>query len=156
MPPGRVDVDRDVLVRVLGLQVEELGDDEVRDLVVDRRAEEDDPLVEQTRVDVERALAARRLLDHHRNQGAHSVSLLPGVHSFVSPAGFSLSGVQSLSRASARSGAIGLTSAAEPVEGGAQAQIFADRLLLAVRPDVLDEGRRRPRRRRPPPRAGRP
>jgi hypothetical protein len=51
--------------------MEELGDDEVRDLIVDRRAEEDDSLVEQTRVDVERALAARGLLDHHRNQGAH-------------------------------------------------------------------------------------
>ena len=38
---------------------------------VDRRAEEDDPLVQQARVDVERALAARRLLDHHRDQRAH-------------------------------------------------------------------------------------
>jgi hypothetical protein len=39
--------------------VQELGDDEVRDRVVDRRAEEDDPLVEQAREDVELALAAR-------------------------------------------------------------------------------------------------
>ena len=38
--------------------MEELGDDEVRDLVVDRRAEKDDPLVEQPRVDVEGPLAA--------------------------------------------------------------------------------------------------
>ena len=68
----RVDVDRDVLVGVLGLEVEELGDDEVRDLVVDRRAEEDDALVEQARVDVERALSARGLLDHHRDQRAHA------------------------------------------------------------------------------------
>src|SRR3954449_5857383 len=44
---GRVDVDRDVLVRVLGLEVEELGDDQVRDLVVDRGAQEDDALVEE-------------------------------------------------------------------------------------------------------------
>src|SRR4029450_362414 len=107
----RVDVDRDVLVRVLRLQVEELRDDEIRDLIVDRRSEEDDALVEQARVDVERALAARGLLDHHRNQRAHWLSLLPGVHNFVSPSGFSLSGVQSLSLASASSGSIGLTSA---------------------------------------------
>ena len=107
----RVDVDRDVLVGILRLEMEELRDDEVRDLVVDRRSEEDDALVEQARVDVERALAARGLLDDHRNQGAHALSLLPGVHNFVSPSGFSLSGVQSLSRASASSGAIGLTSA---------------------------------------------
>ena len=38
----RVDVDRDVLVGVLRLEVEELRDDEVRDLVVDRRSEKDD------------------------------------------------------------------------------------------------------------------
>ena len=33
---GRVDVERDVLVVVLALEVQQLGDDEVRDLVVDR------------------------------------------------------------------------------------------------------------------------
>jgi hypothetical protein len=44
---GRVDVDRDVLVRLLRLEVQELGDDEVCELVVDRRAEEDDPLPER-------------------------------------------------------------------------------------------------------------
>jgi hypothetical protein len=38
--------------------VEELGDDEVGDLVVDRGAEEDDALAEEARVDVERALPA--------------------------------------------------------------------------------------------------
>src|SRR5262245_24236123 len=107
----RVDVDRDVLVGILRLEMEKLRDDEVRDLVVDLRAEEDDALVEQTRVDVERPLTARGLLDDHRDQGAHAVSLLPGVHNFVSPSAFSLSGVQSLSRASASSGAIGFTSA---------------------------------------------
>ena len=42
------------------------------------RAEEDDPLVEQAGVDVERALAARGLLDHHRDQRAHAGSLLTG------------------------------------------------------------------------------
>ena len=61
---GRVDVERDVLVGVLALEVQQLGDDQVGDLVVDRRAEEDDPLVEQPRVDVEasarRATSARR------------------------------------------------------------------------------------------------
>ena len=44
--------------------------------VVDRGAEEDDPLVEQARVDVERALAVHGLLDHHRNQRAHRCSPL--------------------------------------------------------------------------------
>ena len=41
---------------------------EVRDLIVDRRAEEDDPLVEQPREDVELALAAGGALDDHRDE----------------------------------------------------------------------------------------
>src|SRR5438093_11749256 len=90
--------------------MQELGDDQVGDLVVDGRSEEDDALVQQSGVDVERALAARGLLDHHRNQRAHAGSLLPGVHNFVSVSGVSLSGVQIWSRASASSVEIGLTS----------------------------------------------
>ena len=80
---GRVDVERDVLLGVLGLQVQQLGDDQVRDLVVHGRAEEDDPLVEQPAVDVERALAARGLLDDHWDKWAHDPRLC-----FASPAGF--------------------------------------------------------------------
>src|SRR5450759_782819 len=45
--PGRVDVDGNVLVRVFGLQVDQLSDDQVGDLIIDRRAQEDDPLVEK-------------------------------------------------------------------------------------------------------------
>jgi hypothetical protein len=47
--------------------VQQLGDDQIGDLIVDRGAQEDDAFVQQARVDVERALAARRLLDHHRD-----------------------------------------------------------------------------------------
>src|SRR3954468_1426253 len=65
----RVDVDRDVLVRVDGLEVQQLGDDEVRDLIVDRLAEEDDPLVEQAREDVVLALAAGAALDDGGDEG---------------------------------------------------------------------------------------
>jgi hypothetical protein len=65
---GRVDVQGDVLVGVLGLQVQQLRHHEVGDLLVDRLAEEDDALVEQAGVDVERPLSARALLDDHRDQ----------------------------------------------------------------------------------------
>jgi hypothetical protein len=41
---GRVDVDADVLVRVLRLEIQQLGADQVGDRVVDRGAEEDDEL----------------------------------------------------------------------------------------------------------------
>jgi hypothetical protein len=63
-----VDVHGDVLVGVVGLEVQQLRDDEVRDLVVDRGADEDDALAQQPRVDVERALAARVLLDDDGNE----------------------------------------------------------------------------------------
>ena len=75
---GAVDVEGDVLVRVLGLEMQQLGDCQVRKLIIDRAAEEDDPLVEKTLVDVKRTLAIRSLLDHHRNQRAHAGSSLPG------------------------------------------------------------------------------
>src|SRR5215203_962016 len=63
---GAVDVKVDVLLRVLRLQKEQLRDDEVRDRVVDRRAEEDDVVAQEARVDVRVALAARRLLEDRR------------------------------------------------------------------------------------------
>ena len=63
--------------------MKQLGDDQVGDLVVHGRAQEDDALVEQPAVDVERPLAARGLLYDHRNQWAHSPRF-----TFASPAGF--------------------------------------------------------------------
>src|ERR1017187_429822 len=51
--------------------MQQLSDDQVRDLIVDRRAEEDDPLIEQTAIDVKRALPTGGLLDHHRYEWAH-------------------------------------------------------------------------------------
>ena len=71
-----VDVDRDVLVGVLRLEMDQLRNDQVGDVLGDRGAEKDDPLVEQPRVDVEGALAARGLFDHHRDQGAHEAASL--------------------------------------------------------------------------------
>ncbi len=64
----RVDVQADVLLRVLGLEEEQLRDDEVRDVVLDRVAQEDDPFLEQARVDVVGALASAGGLDDHRHE----------------------------------------------------------------------------------------
>ena len=69
VPAGRVDVEVDVLVWIGALEVQELCDDKVGDVIVDTAAQEDDSLVQQARVDVETALAARRLLDDYRYQG---------------------------------------------------------------------------------------
>ena len=131
---------------ILGLEVDQLGDDQVRDLIVDRRAEEDDPLVEQTGVDVEGTLAARGLLDDHGYERAHWRSLRAGIgwcfrwsfsgdrqesRARVSPrrCASSFSGVQSCSRASASSGAIGVASSDGPVECKLEAEVLA-RILL--------------------------
>src|SRR5712691_2453692 len=59
---GRVDVDLDLLPRIVGGEVHELGDDEVGDHVVDGPADQDDAVLQQPRVDVERALAVAALV----------------------------------------------------------------------------------------------
>ena len=101
--------------------------------------EEDDPLVQEARVDVEGALAARRLLDHHRDQRAHprclhahGFSSLPGVHIFMPLPPFSFSGVQSFSRAFASSTGIRLTPGDDLVERLPQAQVAAQLLEAAA------------------------
>src|SRR5947209_2668030 len=67
----RVDVEADVLLRLVGLEVDHLGHDQVCHLRGDRGAQEDDADVQEPRVDVERALAAAGLFDHHGNHGRH-------------------------------------------------------------------------------------
>src|SRR5439155_26517183 len=64
----RVDVQVDVLVRVVGLEVQQLRHDQVPHLIVDRRAQEHDAFLQQPRVDVERPLPAVGLLDDDGNQ----------------------------------------------------------------------------------------
>src|SRR6478609_5659388 len=113
---GRVDVKADVLVRILGLQVQELGHDQVGDVLGDLGAEEDDALVQQARVDVERALAARGLLDNHWDKRTHGRDSIEAQSSGVQSSAFSslcsFSGVQIFSRASACSSGIGLAESA--------------------------------------------
>jgi len=60
----------DVLVGVVGLQVQELGHDQVGDLGVDDAAQEHDAVVEEAGVDVERALAARATARRPWGRGA--------------------------------------------------------------------------------------
>ena len=65
---GAVDVKLDVLLGVLGLQEQQLRHDQIGDVVVDRGAEQDDPVLEQPAVDIVRTLTLTGLLDHHRDQ----------------------------------------------------------------------------------------
>ena len=70
----RVEVEADVRVRIFRLEEEQLRDDEVRRARLDFAAEEDDPLAQQAREDVERALEAAVGLDHHRHEVLHGDS----------------------------------------------------------------------------------
>src|SRR4029077_6198617 len=76
---GRIDVDADVLVRVLGLQMQQLRHDQIGDVIGNRRAKENDPLAEQARVNVKRPLPAGGLLDDHWDQRAHGGDSIEGV-----------------------------------------------------------------------------
>src|SRR3989344_4495134 len=65
---GGVDIELNVLFRVFGRQKEELGDNQVGGVVLNRSGKKYDPLFEQARVYVEGAFAVRRLFDNHRHQ----------------------------------------------------------------------------------------
>jgi len=57
-----------VLVRILGFQEQQLRHRQIGHVILDLTDDEDHALLEQTRVDVEGALATRGLLHHHRHQ----------------------------------------------------------------------------------------
>src|SRR6185437_14358323 len=69
-----VDVQRDVLLWILGLQEQQLRRHQIRHVVVDRGSDEDDVVAQQPRIDVVGTLAARGLFDHHGDQ-AHAEAL---------------------------------------------------------------------------------
>ena len=73
---GAVNIEEDVLVRVVPLEEEHLRDDEVGRVVIDLAAEEDDAVLQQARIDIVRPLAAVGLFHDHRDQ-VHGVTILP-------------------------------------------------------------------------------
>jgi hypothetical protein len=68
-----INVQLNVLFRILGLQKEHLSGSEVRDMVVDRSADKDDVFLQQARIDVVRTLAPAGLFHDHRNQSCRAV-----------------------------------------------------------------------------------
>jgi hypothetical protein len=54
--------------RVFGLEKKQLRDYQRRHIVLDRARDEDDPLLEQARIDVIGALAPVGLFDHHGDE----------------------------------------------------------------------------------------
>ena len=121
--------------------MQQLGDDQVGDVVGDGGAEEDDPLVQKTRVDVEGTLSARGLLDDHGNEWAHGRDSLatgqtvpqePGVQISPDPSSASFSGVQSFSRASAVLERDRLGALDDEVHGLAHGDVLAQRVVGAL------------------------
>ena len=70
MAAGGVDIEGDILFRVLRGKEEHLGDDEIGDVTVDWAAEENDALFEQARINVVGSLTERGLFDNHGDQHA--------------------------------------------------------------------------------------
>ena len=68
MPPGELMYMSICFFGFSVSRIEQLGADQRRHAVVDRAVQEDDPLAQQAREDVERALAAAGLLDHHGHE----------------------------------------------------------------------------------------
>ena len=64
---GRVDVNVDILFRVFHLQEEQLRDHQIGHVIIDL-ADENDPILEQARVNVVAAFAPPGLLHHHWNK----------------------------------------------------------------------------------------
>ena len=69
-----MNVEADVFVRVLSFQVEQLSNDNIGHLVVNRHAEHDDALSEQQRVDIKGSFPSGPTLNYHRDN-IHRLSI---------------------------------------------------------------------------------
>src|SRR5665213_3452750 len=76
---GGIDVERYFLLRVFRLEIEQLGADQGGHAVLDRAVDEDDPLAQQPREDVEGPLAAPRLFDDHGDETGHAAIFSGGI-----------------------------------------------------------------------------
>ena len=69
-PPGAVDIQADILVRVLPFQVQQLRHHKACGGVVDILAQNDDAVIQQTGEDIIGTLTMCRLLDNVRNKNS--------------------------------------------------------------------------------------
>ncbi|CDN42670.1 hypothetical protein BN871_BS_00270 [Paenibacillus sp. P22] len=72
---GRVDVQVDILLRIVSRKEEQLGDDGIGDVIVDGAAKKDNPVLEETGIDIVRSFTAVCLFDYDRDQ-IHATNLL--------------------------------------------------------------------------------
>ena len=83
MPPGEFDIQRNLLLRIIGLEEEELRNHKRRHPVLDRTGDEDDAFLQEPRKDIVGPLAADGLLDHHGDEIVHrGIAGTPHLRSF--------------------------------------------------------------------------
>ena len=70
----RMDINADVLLGILGLEKKKLSDRQIRHEVVDRRADKNDSVLQETRINVVGPFAPARRFDNHRHQNTHRAS----------------------------------------------------------------------------------
>ena len=75
-PAGGIDVELNVFLGILHLEEQELGDDQVRHAIVDRRADKDDPVLQQPGEDIHAPLPAAGVFNDKRDVIAHEISIL--------------------------------------------------------------------------------
>src|SRR5690606_31803215 len=63
----------DILLRILGFKEQQLCNDERGHVILDLPGHEDDPLPQETRINIETAFAAIRLLDDDGNERADRI-----------------------------------------------------------------------------------
>ena len=64
----RIHIELDVALGILRFEKQQLGGHQIGDVVVDRRADKQDVIFQQPRINVVGALAPRGLFDHHGNE----------------------------------------------------------------------------------------
>ncbi|MNR41219.1 hypothetical protein D3C85_1595810 [compost metagenome] len=65
----------DILLRIVRCQEEQLCDDGVRNIVVDRTSQKDNPILQKTGVNIVRPFSPIRLFNDYRHQ-IHATNLL--------------------------------------------------------------------------------
>ena len=72
---GTIDVNVDVFLGILHLQKQQLCNNQICDVIVDRRPDKNDPILEQPRINIVTAFAPAGLFHDHRNQHLRNISL---------------------------------------------------------------------------------
>ena len=86
----RIDVERDVLLGIFGFEKKKLANDDAGHVVFDFTRHEDNPVAEQSGIEIEGTLRTTVLFEDHRNQSHEIKSLLRKFDLVVGPSLFTI------------------------------------------------------------------